>query len=146
MAGFAHYGANVAIYNRTHAKAQQLADEFSSAAGDNQVIAAPMDQLADCAADVFINCTPIGMHPHVEASPVDGLTMKHWNEKTLVFDTIYNPPKTKLLRQAEAAGCQTVSGVEMFVRQGAAQFEHWTGKDAPLDVFRRVMRERLQTG
>ncbi|MFW6059927.1 MAG: shikimate dehydrogenase [Phycisphaeraceae bacterium] len=141
VAGFAHYGATVAVYNRTPEKAQQLAEAFNGRTG--KVVAAPLDKLADCHCSIIINCTPIGMHPNTDASPLDGHDMKQWGEGTLVFDTIYNPPRTKLLQQAETAGCATVSGVEMFVRQGAAQFEHWTGKPAPLDVFRRVMHERL---
>ena len=141
VAGFAHYGATVVIYNRTREKAQQLADQFDGHTG--QVVAAPMDKLADCCCHVIINCTPIGMHPDTDASPVDDHAMKHWGEGTLVFDTIYNPPHTKLLQQAEAAGCATVSGVEMFIRQGAAQFEHWTGQSAPLDTFRQIMRAHL---
>jgi shikimate 5-dehydrogenase len=62
----------------------------------------------------------------------------------VVFDTIYNPIQTKLLRDAAAAGCVTIPGTEMFVRQGAAQFKLWTGEDAPLDVFRKVLGERLR--
>lgn len=141
VAGFAHYGANVVVYNRTREKAQALAEEFNGGAG--KVVAGAMEKLADCCCEVIVNCTPIGMHPRVDASPVDGFEMKHWGEETLVFDTIYNPPRTKLLAQAEAAGCRTVSGVEMFVRQGAAQFERWTGEAAPLRVFREVMRRGL---
>ena len=58
-------------------------------------------------------------------------------------DTVYNPIETKLLKQAKAAGAKTVGGVEMFVRQAARQFEAWTGKPAPLDLFRRVVESRL---
>ena len=141
VAGFAHYGATVVIYNRTAEKAQQLAEQFNGQTG--KVVAAPMDKLSACCCDVMINCTPIGMYPDVNASPIDGHEMKHWGADTLVFDTIYNPPRTKLLQQADAAGCATVSGVEMFVRQGAAQFERWTGREAPLETFRHVMHEHF---
>jgi shikimate 5-dehydrogenase len=61
----------------------------------------------------------------------------------VVFDTVYNPMKTRLLRQAEEAGARTIGGVEMFVRQAAAQFEAWTGVKAPADVMRRVVEGRL---
>ena len=63
--------------------------------------------------------------------------------RTLVFDAVYNPSETKLLQQAEAAGAKTIGGVEMFVRQAAAQFEAWTEAPAPTDVMRRVVEERL---
>ena len=62
---------------------------------------------------------------------------------TLVFDAVYNPPKTKLLEQAESAGAKTVGGVEMFVRQAAAQFEAWTRQPAPIDIMRQVIERRL---
>jgi shikimate 5-dehydrogenase len=61
----------------------------------------------------------------------------------VVFDTIYNPPKTRLLQHAEAKGAKTIGGIEMFVRQAAAQFEAWTGQPAPTDVMRRVVEQRL---
>jgi shikimate 5-dehydrogenase len=61
----------------------------------------------------------------------------------LVFDTIYNPMKTKLLGQAQAVGAKTVGGVEMFVRQAAAQFTAWTGQGAPIAVMRKVIEQRL---
>jgi len=136
VAGFGTYGAEVTVYNRTAEKAQALADQFDAQA-------AGLDGLADAAADVYINCTPIGMHPNVDASPMP--TCPHIGPGVVVFDTIYNPIDTKLLRDAKAAGCVTIPGTEMFVRQGAAQFELWTGKAAPLDVFRRVLEEQLNT-
>jgi shikimate 5-dehydrogenase len=64
----------------------------------------------------------------------------------VVFDTIYNPVETRLLREAKAAGCVTIAGTEMFVRQAAAQFEAWTGRPAPLEVFRQVLLQRLGHG
>ena len=60
-----------------------------------------------------------------------------------MFDTIYNPMKTKLLQQAEATGAKTIGGVEMFVRQAVGQFELWTQHKAPLDVMRGVIEKRL---
>ena len=62
---------------------------------------------------------------------------------TIVFDTIYNPVQTRLLTAAQQAGCVTIPGTEMFVRQGAAQFQLWTGQTAPLDLFRRVLQQYL---
>ena len=134
VAGFAAYGADVTVFNRTIEKAKALAEQFDASA-------APMDELAGSEADVYINCTPIGMHPNVDASPMPNNS--HFGPGTVMFDTIYNPVQTKLLRDAASAGCVTIPGTEMFVRQGAAQFELWTSKPAPLDVFRRALEARL---
>lgn len=143
VAGFCEYGAGVTVYNRTVEKAEALAGQFGASA-------VPMEALAGSRADVYINCTPIGMHPKVDASPLDATPNPQspipnpLSPGTVVFDTIYNPIQTKLLRDAAAAGCVTIPGTEMFVRQGAAQFKLWTGEDAPLDVFRKVLGERLK--
>jgi len=141
VAGFAHHGATVVIYNRTKDKADRLAEEFGGQS-DGKVVAAALDKLCDSCCQVFVNCTPVGMHPHVDSSPVEG-GAKSFGEGTVVFDTIYNPMQTKLLREAAAAGCTTIQGTEMFVRQAAAQFTLWTQNDAPLEVFRDVMIRRL---
>ena len=83
------------------------------------------------------------MWPDTDATPIgSGRPKKGWGEDTVVFDTVYNPPETRLLREAKAAGCKTVSGTEMFVRQAAAQFKLWTGMEPPTDVFYRVLGER----
>lgn len=136
VAGFAHYGSTVVVYNRTLANAEELAAAFNGRSG--KVVAARLEKLCDSCCEIYINCTPVGMHPHVDATPMpDG--PREWGPGTLVFDTIYNPVQTRWLREAAAAGCVTVSGVEMFVRQAAAQFELWTGVKAPVDVFRKVL-------
>jgi len=89
--------------------------------------------------DAIVNATPVGMHPHGDASPVAA------NELNcrLVFDTIYRPRKTRLLRLAERRGIETVSGVEMFVAQGTAQFEIWTGERAPAAAMRGAVEDAL---
>jgi len=146
VAGFAAYGATVVVHNRTPDKAKALADEFSPGAAERggKVVAAALDKLCDTCAHVVINCTPIGMHPRTDASPFDFADRRSQaDDLPVVFDTIYNPIQTKLLRDAAAAGCVTIPGTEMFVRQGAAQFTLWTGRDAPLDVFRAVLEREL---
>ncbi|MGD0464357.1 MAG: shikimate dehydrogenase [Tepidisphaeraceae bacterium] len=140
VAALAHYGATVILSNRTHDRAQALADEFNSGRGN--ISAVPIDDLLRADFQVFINTTSIGMHPNVGESPI-GDRPPPFSPKTLVFDTIYNPIKTRLLTQAEGTGANTISGVEMFVRQAAAQFETWTGKPAPHQVMRRVISDRL---
>lgn len=142
VAGFAEYGATVVIYNRTRSKADALADEMNSKNKAGKVVAADMAKLCDSCCEIYINCTPIGMHPNVDATP---MPEPKFEPGTVVFDTIYNPVETLLLRDAKQAGCVTVPGTEMFVRQAAVQFEHWTQQSAPLDTFRQVMNDKLKT-
>ena len=138
VAGFASYGAKVTLYNRTIEKAEQLARAFNASARR-------LSDLANADFDILINCTPVGMHPSVDATPMDPASLKPQasGQMPVVFDTIYNPVQTRLLREAQAAGCTTVSGVQMFVRQAAAQFEQWTGQPAPRDLFERVVLDML---
>lgn len=138
VAGFAGHGANVTLYNRTVERAARLAEEFDGQTGP--VAARPLDETAAMDAKVIVNVTPIGMHPKIDGCPLDRLPDRL---PEVVFDTIYNPVETKLLAMARAAGLRTISGVEMFVRQGAAQFELWTGQTAPQEVFRRILLDRL---
>ena len=102
----------------------------------------PLDDLCREDYDVFINTTSVGMFPKIDENPLDD-RKPPFSPKTLVFDTIYNPMKTRLLIQAEACGAKMIGGVEMFVRQAAAQFETWTGKPAPREIMRRVIIARL---
>lgn len=94
-------------------------------------------------ADLIINCTPIGMHPKegVSLVPVDS-----FRPGQAVFDVVYTPLETKLLADARSRGLKTVSGVEMFINQAVLQFERFTGMDAPVEVMRRVVMERLRAG
>jgi 3-dehydroquinate dehydratase / shikimate dehydrogenase len=140
VAALAHFGATVVVYNRTKDRADALAAEFNGQTG--KVVAAPLEKLCDSCCQIYINTSSVGMHPNVGASPF-GEQPPKLTPEMLVFDTVYNPPKTKLLQQAQAAGAKTVGGVEMFVRQAAAQFEAWTGLTAPAQTMRRVVEQRL---
>ena len=170
VAALAYRGANVTIYNRTPGRAEQLAAEFDGfAAGADiagiggirsgvpaagwrgrvraKALAAfsGRDALTgDTQADIIVNCTPIGMHPNNQDCPLgDDVRL---SPSTVVFDTIYNPPETVLLRRAAAEGCRVVSGVEMFVNQAVAQYEIWTGRPAPRQVMRQVVLRQLAGG
>ena len=92
-------------------------------------------------ADILVNGTPLGMSPKVEETPIPSDVL---HSRQLVFDTIYNPMETRLLKEAKERGCQTISGFQMFLYQGAAQFELWTGKTAPLPLMEQKARERLE--
>jgi shikimate dehydrogenase len=90
--------------------------------------------------EILINTTSVGMLPQSGASPIPvGLIKKG----QVVFDIIYNPGKTALLTEAEEAGAKTIGGIEMLVQQGAAAFELWTGRKAPVEVMRRAALEAL---
>ena len=91
-------------------------------------------------ADIVIHCTPVGMHPNVGASPIPP---ELFRPGQVVFDVVYTPLETKLLTDAKSRGLKTISGVEMFVNQAALQFEHFTGIEAPVEVMRRVVMDRL---
>jgi len=91
-------------------------------------------------ADVIINCTPIGMHPKVDASLVPA---ELFRSGQVVFDIVYTPLETKLLADARSHGLKVISGVEMFINQAVLQFRHFTGVDAPVEVMRRVVMEKL---
>ena len=86
--------------------------------------------------DVLIQCTPVGMHPKTDNTPVPKRFLRN---SLVVFDVIYNPVKTRLAREAEETGCVVVSGIDMFVYQAALQFELWTGKTAPIKVMREAL-------
>jgi 3-dehydroquinate dehydratase / shikimate dehydrogenase len=89
--------------------------------------------------DAIVNATPVGMFPEVEESPLEARELNC----RLVFDTIYRPRRTRLLEEAAQRGVETVSGVEMFLAQGTAQWEIWTGERAPVQVMRRAVLARL---
>lgn len=104
---------------------------------DGEAIARP--RLRQEFFDAIVNATPVGMFPAVEESPLEARELNC----RLVFDTIYRPRVTRLLRLAAHRGVETVSGVEMFIAQGTAQWEIWTGERAPTQVMRRAVLAAL---
>jgi shikimate dehydrogenase len=91
-------------------------------------------------ADILINATSVGMSPDVDETPFPARLLK---PALIVFDIVYNPIQTRLLKEAEAAGAQTIGGLDMLVWQGAIAFEKWTGRKAPLDLMRREVIKAL---
>ena len=126
-------GAQVYICNRTQHRAATLAREVGAAAVSD-------DQIAGLQPDAIVNTTPIGMSPNIAASPLQESQLP---KSGLVFDTVYNPLRTRLLEMAQAHGCKTLEGLEMFVEQGARQLELWTGHTAPRNLMRRVVLDAL---
>ncbi len=128
----AQAGAAVCVTARRPARAQALA----KAVGGEAIA---RNRIHGEFFDAIVNATPVGMHPAVGSSPLDARELNC----RLVFDTIYRPRVTRLLELAARRGIETVSGVEMFVAQGAAQWEIWTGERAPVDAMRRAVVRAL---
>lgn len=121
--GLIEAGATVTVLNRTVARAEALARAFGAGAG-------PLEALADIDHDVLVNTTSVGLKS--DASPVPATCLR---DDTVVMDAVYDPPRTRLLRDAEAAGARTVGGKWMLVYQGVLQLEAWAGVAAPVDVM-----------
>jgi len=124
-------GAVLTIANRTASRAVALAAELD-------IESCPLENIAALRPDILVNATSRGMWPAVDDSPVPPELLR---TGMVVFDSVYNPARTRLLREAEQAGCITASGLEWFAAQAAAQFEFWTGKPAPMEVMRGVIEK-----
>lgn len=131
--GLAKKGADVVITSRT----KQRAVDLAKAAGGKAI---EWDMRHHFQPDVIINGTPVGMHPKMDASPWDP---RYLQKQIVVFDTVYNPEQTLLIKQARQAGCRVVTGVDMFIRQAALQFQHFTGEEAPADLMRDTLKRMI---
>jgi 3-dehydroquinate dehydratase/shikimate dehydrogenase len=131
--GIMRAGGVLVVTSRTSARAKTLAEELNCrhVTWENRGVEY---------ADILINCTPVGMHPKMDESPFHDNWLR---EGMIVFDTIYNPENTLLIKDAKMRGCTTVTGTEMFIRQAAAQFEKFTGKTANLEEIRETLRRGL---
>lgn len=123
-------GANVWISGRDRRKASRLADALGG-------LSTSLPEAADRRFDVMVNATPVGMWPDIE-----GNLFPERVPAEIVFDLVYNPVETALLKHAAAQGKTVISGIEMFIEQAAEQFRLWTGTDAPREVMRQAVLER----
>jgi 3-dehydroquinate dehydratase / shikimate dehydrogenase len=130
--GLKERGAEVYILNRTPGPAQKLA----RSARARLLKRADLKKLT---FDVIINATSVGMG-NTKESPLNENEIK----ARYVFDMVYDPPETRLMKMAKAAGAEVIPGIEMFVQQAARQFEIWTGKPAPLDEMLRVVNRAME--
>ncbi|MFB3925334.1 MAG: shikimate dehydrogenase [Syntrophales bacterium] len=126
-------GGTPLIYNRTEHKGRELAGLFGCRSY-------PLSSIADAEADCLIHATPVGMFPDTTGTPVpvEVLSRFRW-----VMDMIYNPLKTKFLKDAEKAGCKVISGCAMFVHQGAEQIRIWTAMEPPRALMAEVVVKKL---
>ncbi len=129
--GLLEAGSRVVVLNRTVAKAEALAKELGTEAGS-------LEDINRISADILIQTTTVGMDE--DRSPVPAAILSRFQ---VVMDIVYSPLKTRLLREAEAAGCRIVDGLAMLVYQGAAQFELWTGQRAPIEIMRQAALRAL---
>ena len=137
VVGFREVGVpRVVVAHRTPDKAQALAEEFSVEAVD-------WDARTDCGADLVCNATPLGMDGALRDRspwPADG-----FSGTGTAYDLVYNPLVTRFLREAETAGWRTISGLDMFLAQGLAQFRIWTGEDMDADAARQALAAALSS-
>ncbi|MEM9365764.1 MAG: shikimate dehydrogenase [Planctomycetota bacterium] len=122
---------DVVISSRTLERAKILAAEIGC-----RVI--EWDQRHDVKCHLLVNGTPVGMHPDVDSSPFD---QSYLNQYMVVFDTVYNPENTLLIKQSLRKQARVITGVDMFVRQAAYQYKLFTGQDGPSDLMRKKIKE-----
>ena len=128
-------GAELLVTSRTYENAVELASKL-----EGEALA--WEDRHSANIDVLVNCTPVGMHPRMDETPFEeaGFT-----RGMIVFDTIYNPEQTLLIKQARNHDCRTVTGIEMFVRQAELQFKLFSGEEAPLNVMRETFRRTISS-
>ncbi len=131
--GLIQAGAKVTLLARNKEKSLEFKRSFGLDTG-------ALKDIESYHADMIINTTPVGMKPIIFDSLVP---ISYLNPKMMVFDIVYKPLKTKLIRDSEAKGCITITGEKMLLYQGAKQFELWTGKKAPIEVMRKALLENL---
>jgi 3-dehydroquinate dehydratase/shikimate dehydrogenase len=131
--GLMRAGSKVTICGRDHRKSDALATELDCKSID-------WTARANHKCNVLINCTPVGMHPNMDETPFDP---EWFNKRTIVFDTVYNPEQTLFIKEARTAGCPTITGIDMFVRQAAKQFRLFTGVDANVETIRYEVKRAI---
>ncbi len=131
--GLRKRGAITTVAARTLARAERLAAAFEAKAIDWE-----MRHRGN--VDIIVNCTPVGMHPNVDETPIHKTFLK---PSMLVFDTVYNPESTLLVKDARSRNCMVITGVEMFVRQAQLQFFLFTGKEASAERMREVLKRTI---
>jgi 3-dehydroquinate dehydratase/shikimate dehydrogenase len=131
--GLKRRGADVVIAGRTAQRAQQLAGRLQCRVVD-------WNARYSIQPDLLVNCTPVGMHPNVDATPFE---KHHLKPSMVVFDTVYNPENTLLIKDARSQSCTVINGVEMFIRQAGLQFALFTGAEPPAERMREVLKRAI---
>lgn len=140
----AKYGADsITILNRNVDRAISLAGDVLDSGLIADVQADSISEINNYLsnADILVDTTPMGMHPHVDDEPIARAEDMH--EDLVVFDAVYNPNETVLIKEAIKAGAKPVYGIKMLLYQGAESFKIWTGVDAPVDEMEKALRQTL---
>lgn len=132
--GVSKQGASLTIFNRTEEKSQQLAREL----GMNTIVK-PFEEMSSVIPnqDIILNATSLGMGEQMNQTPIQ---KEYIRKGQIVFDAVYVPRETRLLKEAREQGAITIQGIEMLLHQGIAQFELYTGVKAPIEVMRKVLQ------
>ncbi len=125
-------------YKRANNLAKQIKDKLEA----EVVVVEKIDKSLVDSVELLVDATPIGMYPKEDVEPV--VDPQILGPNLTVFDLVYNPAETVLLKVAKKAGAQTLSGLSMLVYQGAIAFELWTGKQAPIDLMENVIKAELR--
>ncbi len=138
-------GSEVTVANRTLSRAIEMVETLSKLLGNRSIRAVQIESKeareAVAEANLLVNCTSVGMFPHIEEQPIPS----EWLHKDLlVYDLIYNPIETRLLQAAREIGCKIMNGVLMLVHQGAISFRIWTGLEPPIKVMEEAVLAGLQ--
>lgn len=131
--GLMRRGAHVVVSDAVQKKAAAIADRFDCRAVE-------WAQRQAVSADVLVNATPVGMHPNVDETPYE---KHHLRPSMIVFDIVYNPENTLLIKEARSRNCKVVTGVDMFVRQACLQFQLFTGRTGPTDLMRELIKRAI---
>jgi shikimate dehydrogenase len=134
--GIVHKGGKVTLTDIEPTRAAALARDLGA-----EVM--PLDALHRCDATILVNATPVGMTPEVDGIPLNPELLGRFET---VMDIVYQPLQTRLLREAAARGCATIDGLQMLIHQATAQFELWTGQEAPAEVMARAAYGALGEG
>ncbi len=140
----AKYGAeSLTILNRNEVKVESLASDVSDSGLIGEVAYDSINAIGNYmeGADVLIDTTPLGMHPNISDEPIVKADMM--DEDLVVFDAVYNPNETVLIKEVIKANAKPVYGIKMLLYQGAESFKIWTGKTAPVDVMEKALRNTL---
>ncbi len=134
-------GANIIIAGRNNERILMLVNDLKNKGDDIE-----HTLIKDLSSDfmeqinIIINTTPIGMTPNIDISPIDESLVL---SKHVVFDIVYSPDMTKLLKAGKKKSCKIIRGIEMLVNQGAKQFEIWTGKKAPASLMQTALKDHI---
>ncbi len=139
--GLARCSAKVTVVNRTIDRAREMVTDLVATAGIQNVHVEMLDDAAEQPIDLIVNCTSVGMWPNIDDSP--WITGVPFPRNVMLYEMVYRPENTALMHQTVARGGHAIGGLGMLVRQGAAAFELWTGKQAPLEVMFEAARQAL---